>query len=447
MIETNILLLYSIIVTISLIIFMQRKTILSIYTTNNSINWWSLLLYKQLIFVLSAPLCFTFIGLEKFPFFENRINDEYVFKMNWIVLYSIIVFYFALSVSLILFGLVKNKNHFNLDSLALYKSRIFTISVIVVAFSLMFIGLFLFTHKHALLLSIFENYNIREIRGYNSFYSNFPGIFASILGICAWIPAIHSGYELKNKNLLFSLLFLICALILSGIRGDKAPIITCFTLLSLSYLMASNKTISSKLFSSSLIGISFMSILIYYVVKLQYPEQDLNSFFQYIIERLGVGQMGGVYLGINYMDKNINNLPTDFWLNIFPLSSQFIEHQEVAKYIMLELTGKEYNETGIMNSLFISEAYGIGGWVLLFLSPIIVGFSFALALKIIKIFFNKLFSNKISSLYYIPFGLESLNITGGFSQFPLQKVLFINLFIFIFVWIVYIIINNLMKIK
>lgn len=425
----------AVVLVLFLVVFLLRKTIISLSTPGQSFNWWSLLFYRQLLLVLITPFFLSLLGVDAFDSYSKWITDEYAIRMSWIVLYTVVFFTLSFSFSLRLFNLGRTQCGCEVDNDILKRSRRFAFFTFIVGAAILFVGLVFFTHKHALLSALLHGANIRETRGFNSFSSTLPSIVAMFISICAWIPAIHSGYEAKNKKYLYAFLFLIAALLLSGVRGDKAPILETFILFGISFAMASKNNFSFKNIIKVLAGMLFMFFLLFEVARLQFSDMDMPAFLAYLLERLGVAQMAGVYLGINYMDNLTTQLPSDFWMNIFPLSNQILgEHQKVAKYIMLEISGLDHDETGVMNSLFISEAFGIGGWFLLFISPLIVGFSMALSFKIIYIYFSKLFSASVASLYYIPFGFLAMNLTGDFAQFPMQRALFISLPVFLVVW-------------
>lgn len=102
---------------------------------------------------------------------------------------------------------------------------------------------------------------------------------------------------------------------------------------------------------------------------------------------------------------------------------------------MMVTKGRGYSEMGVKNSYFIAEAYAIGGFPLIFLSPIIVAFSTALGLTILidllKGVVGKGLSQPIAVLLY----LKTQSITGGFSHFPLQKGLILMVGQLFIIWV------------
>ena len=97
--------------------------------------------------------------------------------------------------------------------------------------------------------------------------------------------------------------------------------------------------------------------------------------------------------------------------------------------------------------MFISEAYGIGGWSLLVLSPFIMGLSYVLGIKIMFIYMKLFFNRNIAVIFSLPMYITSSSITGGFSSFPFFKGLILNIILISFVWFIYKIIIFLKKIN
>ena len=97
--------------------------------------------------------------------------------------------------------------------------------------------------------------------------------------------------------------------------------------------------------------------------------------------------------------------------------------------------GYGFSEMGVKNSLFISEAYGIGGFSLVLISPFVVGFSYSLGIYLLSKFLLYLFGSSISIVFALPIYILSAALTGGFSSFPLFKGLILTMACLGFIWI------------
>ena len=104
---------------------------------------------------------------------------------------------------------------------------------------------------------------------------------------------------------------------------------------------------------------------------------------------------------------------------------------------MMYTEGYRFDEMGVKNSFFISEAYGIGGWALLMASPFIVATNFILGIKFFFLFLKKIFDESVAIVFAFPIFILTANLTSGFSSFPLFKGLIQIIILFLFVWLFY----------
>lgn len=77
---------------------------------------------------------------------------------------------------------------------------------------------------------------------------------------------------------------------------------------------------------------------------------------------------------------------TSFGWHAIPFANLFVDYPVFSKELMLLSEGGAYDSTGVKNSLFIAEAFGMGGWELALTSPLI--FSFGYLIKLIIIYFS-----------------------------------------------------------
>ena len=163
---------------------------------------------------------------------------------------------------------------------------------------------------------------------------------------------------------------------------------------------------------------------------------------KYFINRLGVGQMGGVY-----EQFNLNLYDPRYVYHSIPFASLFLDYPVFQKDLMLVSEGiLDPTRTGIKNSLFISEASAFG-WLYLILSPFIVGFNTAISIAIIALFLSKFYlSDRILSFKISTFLFLCMNaLTGGFSEYMFFKSTIIILFSIGFVILVTKIFDFLVK--
>ena len=127
---------------------------------------------------------------------------------------------------------------------------------------------------------------------------------------------------------------------------------------------------------------------------------------------------------------------------MFPGARLFVDYVDYQKVLMMVTEGYGYSEMGVKNSYFIAEAYAMGGFALMFLSPIIVAFSTALGLIILidllKRIVGKELCRPIATLLY----LKTQSITGGFSHFPLLKGLILIVGQLFIIWILCIVVMH-----
>lgn len=391
---------------------------------------WSLLFYKQ-FFVVSLPiLLIQFYGVDHF-YALKMAREELSFPIGLYVLYSMLIFISVLKIflsfipfsNIYVFRQVEKKNSFNSASVVFV-----TVGVLVNIIAIVF-----FNKSHAFFEAVFLGENLKEIRMLNTHYSTFPSQLSLLLDISSYVSAIYSSYLFSKKKKAKSLFTFLLGLFIATTHGSKAPILYQFIIFTLSLLHFKRmKTTFVRL----LLAIPVVSVLslssIYFISSLQYNNINLSWFFEYLINRIGVGQMSGVYESFS-----IGSLDGAFYWQMIPFANFFIDFPNYQKELMLFTEGANYTSTGMKNSLFISEAYGIGGFPLFWLSPVIVGFSYGLSLVIFYYVLKKLFGKTFSSVYAIPVFLLSFDITGGFSSFALFKGFILMIITIMTFWIFY----------
>jgi len=149
----------------------------------------------------------------------------------------------------------------------------------------------------------------------------------------------------------------------------------------------------------------------------QWP--SFEEFGAYLVNRLGIGQMAGMYETMA-LAKQGYFLTSNFYWHIIPFARFFVDYIDYHKHLMMITEGYEFTEMGVKNTYFVAEAYAIGGIWLAVLSPIIVGFASSLGLHLLMKMFKSAIGSELA-IVAVPIYLLTHNITGGFSSFPLLK--------------------------
>lgn len=400
-------------------------------------NIWSIIFYKQAVLILLPILLLTFIRVEDFSAFK-MVNQTEVFFISSLILFSF--FIFSLSF-LILNRLLLKYKHVNLsprvyvyDSAVDYFSIAAVLSgVFLLIFSILFLG-----YKHAFITSIVSGVNVLHVRLQNAYSTNLPSQIAYLITVSYWIGAIYSALLATRKRYMSSFIFFTVGLILSSAAGAKAPVVNLFVFAVMSYIYFSSlslkKISSTKILFWSPIYFSVIFLILYYVVSLQIADLNVSKFLIYLVERLGVGQMAGVYetFSINFL------LPQSAW-HMVPFANLFVDYPIFSKELMLFTENRDFSETGVKNSFFIAEAYGMGGWFLMILSPIWMAFAYIIKIIILSLFLKSTFGESVRNIYLLPLFFLSTDPTGDFSSFAFQKgtLLLVIILTFIYLFLIF----------
>ena len=439
MIETFVILI-GLLTSIFIFYYFTKKTVLEINFKNGSV--WSLLIYRELLFIYLPLLLLNYYGISKFSEIILFAKDKDIFWISLVSLVSIFLFLLTLSIfSKVLLPSI---------DLEYKQSAIKNRELVVFVNTFVFLGLFLLVfsifflnYKHALIESIISDSSILQIRLSNTHNSYLPSQIQYLIVMSYVVASIYSGILLVLKKYLKLIIYLSISLLLASAAGDKAPLIFSIMLFFISYTYIKGINISfSKVFFTLLVYLPIIYMLLFFIVSLQIPELTIEKLNIFLVERLGVGQMAGVFETLS-----IPKLEGEFYLHCIPFASLFNNYIPYDKALMLFTESYNFEEMGVKNSMFISEAYGIGGWSLLVLSPFIMGLSYVLGIKIMFIYMKLFFNRNIAVIFSLPMYITSSSITGGFSSFPFFKGLILNIILISFVWFIYKIIIFLKKIN
>ena len=393
---------------------------------------WSLLLYRELLISLGALPLTLFYGPQAFDDLNISVTHDSITNTTFVVLYAIGLFLFLIALGVRFFRIPSSMT---LRRLALGSDSLhrFANAACLAGLGLLAVAIVFLSYRQAFLVSVITGKSILSVRLSNAYNSDLPSQIASLITICWNIIAIYSGVELFKNRRKIALAYLFIALILASARGDKAPIVICFGLTGLSFIsLAGIRLSTTKLLQIAGLYIPIIYFIIFSVVSLQIPELTFAQFNNYLLQRLGIGQMIGTFLSLAHA-----RISGDFFWQMIPGARFFTDYVPYDKVLMLNAENYGYADMGVMNSLFISEAYGIGGWALVIISPLIVGMSYLIGILILYKFLKSFFTKEIATIYALPMYLLNSNITGGFSSFPLFKGLMLEIGGLLVVWVIY----------
>lgn len=425
-----IFILLLVLVIFTILIFFSKNTIFEFNPKKGLI--WVTLLYQSYILICLPLLLLNIYGADYFSDVLVFVENKDVFWISLVSLYAV----FSFTLTILVFSrfikfpsdiLARRKV---VDKIQLEK---FVNSTIFCAFAIFLFSYLFLGYKHAFIEAILTGQNVLDIRLNNVYQSNLPSQLAYLIYLSYIISSIFAGILLAGKNYLKFLLYMAITLFLASVSGQKAPVFTAITISMLSYISIVGFTVSvKKTLFSVLIYFPLLYLFLFSIVSLQIDDLDFLTFNAYLLGRLGVGQMAGVFESLS-----IPRIDGDFYLHIIPFSRAFIDYIPYDKALMMYTEGYRFDEMGVKNSLFISEAYGIGGWALLIASPFIVGVSFILGIKILYLFFKNFFDESVAIIFAFPIFILTANLTSGFSSFPLFKGLIQVFILFLFVWMIY----------
>lgn len=269
----------------------------------------------------------------------------------------------------------------------------------------------------------------REFTG-NSIFRNIFAITLTPIISYVWYAYYKLNPKLVYKVLFY--LFLVLSILIVTYNLAKAPLL--FYLLGFVFLRV---YINGRVNFKNLMIIGLLAflllILFYYLTFESFDILHLLSPNTGIGGRIFLGQSMGVY----------------FSFDIFPVQEPHIYFSSFSRKIA-EILGSEYSErssrilmevlnpggikngtAGVLNSLFIAEAWANLGYLGFFLSPIIVGFY-------IQTLFLFFITSKKTPIYLGLFAYFSyrLPVVGSFNEFlynPVQLIIFtLILFVMLF---------------
>jgi len=387
------------------------------------INPWPLLWYFTLALVLVPVVIVSARGIENTPgLYVAQPGTESIVAL--VVLTTMIGYIITLAFFLRLFRLGLRKTAVSISRTE--EKHLQEVALILSILGLLTIAIFRFLgYKHAFLTALLENRRLLEVRLANKYASHVPSQIASFLPLVGYLLSTIAGY-IGRKNLGKSFWYLALSILFLSSPGDKAPPIWGVIL----WMLAQGSVLPKRVFSfRTIVAIGVVSLIglatVYYVTSIQVPNMSREVFFKYLLARIGIGQMAGMYETFGLIQTN--SMPEgDFYLHMIPGAGFVTNYTDYHKALMMVTEGYEYTEMGVKNTLFVAEAWAIGGLPLALFSPIIVGFSTVIGLAVLIKVTRWIIGNELAPSIGLLLYLKTHDITGGFSSFPLFKGLILT---------------------
>lgn len=324
----------------------------------------------------------------------------------------------------------KKYNDYNIRLLLLLLSGISVFSVIYVLYMLGDIPLLRFFRP-----SEFFNFAEFRIEASKNFQGNeyIRNLFA--LSLTPILSYVAYGYKLRDKTLFsriwFYVMLLFTVLILTY-NFEKAPIL--FYLLGFVFYQVYWKgSISKKMIVISFLGLLVLIVAMYTILMLG-NNIDFTILFNYnsgILGRLLLSQGAGTFLSFDIF-PDIHpyigfSSVSEFISNVFDL-----EYSEKSSRVIMEQinpNGVKMGLAGVVNSLFIAEAWANFGICGVIVAPLYVGF----LIQSLYLFFLKSKKTPFLLALFVSFSIKG-SITGGFNSYFYNINLFFLLFVFLGVY-------------
>ncbi len=246
------------------------------------------------------------------------------------------------------------------------------------------------------------------------------------------ITLIYFSYykmtKLKKDKYIFFLMFFFAIIILTYnlAKGPFVAFILSFMFLK---VLIDGEVKKKVLYA---FGVSVFLLIIIAYIKISQTVDIISLLSHYnsgIIGRIILSQSAGTYLMFDIFPNNYDFIGFDSISSV--ISSAFnLDHSErAARMVMMHIYPNNLDHVGVMNSLFIAEAWANFGVIGVVLAPFYVG----MVLQILYLTFLKLKKTPII-LGLFAFLTYKSSITGGFNDYIYNAGYLIIFIIFIFLY-------------
>jgi len=390
-------------------------------------NFTGLFIYRE-IFMLIAPgvVMLNYFGTHRFSGLANTTHDS-IFPISIFIVSSLIVFIVVTGLvsRILLVPLRKTarpsfvvSNPSDLDD----KIRKLTFSVVLLGVVVSIVAMVGFGARHAFFSALLDSErSLLSIRLSNVYGTGMPSVMQSLMHFCYITSGALLGTRSFDKKTGLLLLLIAGGVYIATFPGSKAPLLKFLIIYAISYASFHTIRLNIKFLFKALFSLTIFTATLVFVVTAQFPDMDVVGFFNFLLNRLGVGQIAGVYEQFNLKITNI-----DYIWHAVPFANFVMDYPTFHKDLMvISESVFDPTRTGVKNSLFISEAYGIGGAAMALLSPFIVGISYAVSFFCFWYAWRRfllqdnVISMKTCGLIFVSF----LSLTGGFSEWLFLKAM------------------------
>ncbi len=400
--------------------FLLRGTFFEFSFKNRS--YFSLFLGRE-IYLLIIPGVFMFVfGFEYVPY-KIYVTESSVITTAYFIFYSLIVFLVTLAILARTFGSSFSPKY-DLKKVTEQDYLVFKKIIIsaLVLITVIYVFMLVMGVRHAFMNSLFFGYDLMELRISNS-NAAFPSVVSSLFKYLIFIYALTLGFVFSKLSLILKVCLLFLLVYFSSYYGSKGPIFINLILFYVALIHDQQYRWNFTLFIRTLLGFNILVALTYFVVKVQYPFTDPAIFMQYILNRVFVAQIHGVF-----EQFSLQLMRPEYIFNSLPFGQMFTDEFTLFSKDLILATlsyGKESNETGVMNSFFIGEALAIGGYMLVYLSPVIAAVNYFSIVLVLNMFFRRLFKlSRFSARYFLQIFVPSyVFLTADFNGIFLFKLL------------------------
>lgn len=259
----------------------------------------------------------------------------------------------------------------------------------------------------------------REFSG-NIYIKNFFALLMMPIISYMWI-----FYYFRTKNVLDLIVFLLCFILsLSILYYDfsKSPMLSY--ILSFVFVYFYGKGRVNK--TMAIVGFAIVILLIF--ILYSFMGLSTNDFFSYNsgpIGRVLLGQSSGLYMMFNIFPDDYTFIGlasmSELLSNIFNI--EYVDRAGRTAMIAFNPRAVEAGTAGVMNSIYIAEAWANFGVLGVLLAPIWVGF----IIQTLYIYFLKSPKSPLHLAFFTGFSVGGA-ITGGFNEYIYNPAVLLYLF-------------------
>ncbi len=324
------------------------------------------------IFVIPGVFFFETLGIGAFHTFY--MTEASIRFTSIVVLWSLLVLLvFLTAFSRLLFSRYLTTNR-NCDCPANHKGSLRALLDVALLLLICTTAAFQAMGLHnAFVESIVFGKDLLSVRLANRYGASVPTVAMSYFTFLTALSSIALGLLYADLSRIGRWARLIIILYAVSMSGQKAPIVYMVILVVLAALSGSQRISFARAAGLAVAGLVVLTAVLFVVAIIQFPGLDIYGFGSFLMERLAVGQIHGAYeqFALKLHDP-------DYIWHAVPFANILLDYKIFNKDLMMHTwgLGSAAEDIGVMNSLFIGEAYAIGGFPLVLLSPVIVAFNY-----------------------------------------------------------------------